>query len=683
MRLLRRLFGRHADAAPGHDVPARVTAPLAAEARALDELARILSGPHPFDAVVADVTGFAMRRLGAEGAGLLLVADDQQGFIVAAAVGSVAHCAGRRIAESDGGIALEALAHEQVRAASAPAPGGVEVCGGVRARSACAAPLLAHGVTAGVLVAVDKRCGAFDEDDGRFLSAVATHTAVVLANARFFEMVERGKRQWEATVDALSEGIALVDGDGRVLRANAGFARLTGQRRQTLIGRRICEALFGDHHSLNDLIRAAREGTRAAPLVRRSEALRRVLRIVAAPISPEAGIGSVVVAAEDVTEQQALEAQSIQSEKMAAVGTLVSGVAHELNNPLTSIAGLAEFLLEQPAGTVPDRDHLRIIAEEAQRAGSIVRNLLTFARKGPVERERLDLADVVERTLFLMDWEIRLQAITLERHLASDLPPVVGDRQQLQQVVLNLVSNAVQALVGLPPGLPRRITVTVEATDERVIARVADTALGIPADVLPQIFSPFFTTKPHGEGTGLGLFISYGLVEGHGGTLTAESRPGAGATFTLSLPRAPALEAASVPSEAAGIAEPLRGPRRILVVDDDPAVRRMVSALFASEGHTVDAAADGDGALALARGGEYDLVIADRRAVAGGTPFLQALAGERPGWAARLIVSTADIQPQTAAGGPTPAARVLRKPFNLRDLRSAAATVFAAAEAPG
>ncbi|MGD0485167.1 MAG: ATP-binding protein [Gemmatimonadales bacterium] len=679
MASLRRLLARLAGVAPasGDDLAAQL-ARRNAEGRALEDLTRLLSASLEVERVATGVTGFACRLLDAEGSAVLLAADDQQGFVTAAAAGSLAHCAGRRLESATGGIVLDAVAHEQLRVASGDSPDGVMVCDGVRARSAAAAPLLAHGVTAGALVVVDKRGGPFDEDDGRLLAAVATHTAVALANARFFEMVERGKRQWEATFDALSEGIALVDARGRVLRANAGFARLTGERLQALIGRHACDVLFGEPRSLADLLDAAREGMRTPPLVRRSDLLRRVLRVVAAPIAATAGMGSVVVAVEDVTEQQALEAQAIQSEKMAAVGTLVSGVAHELNNPLTSIAGLAEFLLEQPEGTVPDRDHLRVIAEEAQRAGSIVRNLLTFARKGPAERARLDLGDVIERTLFLMDWELKLQGITLERHVAPDLPAVVGDRQQLQQVVLNLVTNAAQAVAALPAGLPRRVTVSAEAVDERVVVRVADSGLGIPADVLPQVFSPFFTTKSQGEGTGLGLFISYGLVEGHGGTLTAESRPGAGATFTLALPGAGGRAGPAPGMEERGAPAPAFSPRRILLVDDDPGVRRLVAALFTHEGHKVDAAPDGDAALRLAREGDYDLVIADRRAAAAGAPFLQALERARPGWGPRVIVSTADVQAGPAAGGPTPAARTLRKPLNLRDLREAAAAVWAA-----
>jgi two-component system cell cycle sensor histidine kinase/response regulator CckA len=263
--------------------------------------------------------------------------------------------------------------------------------------------------------------------------------------------------------------------------------------------------------------------------------------------------------------------------------------------------------------------------------------------------------------------------------MARDLPEVLGDRQQLQQVVLNLVTNAVQALAAMPPGLPRRITVVVEPSGDRVVVRVADTGLGIPADVLPQVFSPFFTTKPFGEGTGLGLFISYGLVEGHGGTLTAESRPGAGATFTMALPRATG-KAVERPADAPLPAPERPGPaRRILVVDHDPAVRRTVAVLFAREGHEVDAAGDGDAALRMAREREYDLLIVERRAAAEGTPFLEALQRVRPEWKGRVLVSTAEVQ-QAGTGDPSAAAvRLLRKPFNLRDLRSAANAVWTAA----
>src|SRR2546426_423605 len=240
----------------------------------------------------------------------------------------------------------------------------------------------------------------------------------------------------------------------------------------------------------------------AVALVARPDRLRRTLRLNAAPIGGAGPGRGLVVLVEDVTDQQAMEAQLIQSEKLAAVGQLVSGVAHELNNPLTSIAGLAEFLLEQQELGPKDRDHLQVIHEQAERAGRIVRNLLTFARKGPGERARVNLNDVVQRALLLMSYDLKLKDIRTEKNLGSGMPDVVGDRHALQQVVLNLVTNAAHALAGNEAGRPRTIRINTWF-DQRVRLRVADTGPGIPEEVLSHLFTPFFTTKEPGHGTGL------------------------------------------------------------------------------------------------------------------------------------------------------------------------------------
>ena len=407
--------------------------------------------------------------------------------------------------------------------------------------------------------------------------------------------------------------------------------------------------------------------------MRRSETLNRVLRVAAAPVARAVDAASLVVVVEDITEQQALEAQLIQSEKMAAVGTLVSGVAHELNNPLASIAGLSEFLLEQSADAAPGREHLRVISEQAARAGRIVRDRLTFARKGPVERAPVDLSDVVQRTLGLMGYDLQRRGVTAEVSVAPDLPRVFGDRHQLQQVALNLLGNAAHAVETLPTGQPRRVIISLQAEDGRVVLRVADTGPGLSDEVRARMFSPFFTTKAPGEGTGLGLFVSYGIAESHGGTLTAESRAGQGATLLLSLP------AAGRSGLARGSRETANGLRRILVVDDDPVVRQVVSALFSRGGHRVDAAVSGSDALRLAQGERYDLVIADRLASADEEPFATALARLPGNLAARLVLSTSDVRRDSEEGRAT-GPRNLRKPFDLRELKKTAEEVFGLAE---
>jgi two-component system NtrC family sensor kinase len=221
---------------------------------------------------------------------------------------------------------------------------------------------------------------------------------------------------------------------------------------------------------------------------------------------------------------------------MASIGQLVSGVAHELNNPLTSIAGLSELLLERPAHMELPREHLRVIHAQAERAGRIVRNLLTFARKGVPEQTAVDLNDVVARTSLLIVYELQLHGIELFSHLSPDPVVVLGDRYELQQVLLNLVTNAVQAVAGLEQGKPRRIILSTSRSGGDAVLRVRDSGPGVPKHLAPYLFTPFFTTKAPGEGTGLGLSLSYGLVKTHGGALTYEPPAEGGAEFCVTLP---------------------------------------------------------------------------------------------------------------------------------------------------
>jgi len=637
------------------------------ELYSLQELAHVLSASLRFDRVVAEMARYAMRALDATGAAVVLAPEHGGTFDVLAAKGVLAPYLHRAIDPESGGMVLEAIGHERVVLRSAP-DGGLVLVEGVRARTAVAAPLRAHGVTVGAIVVVDKLVGEFSDEDARLLSTAATHAAVVLANARFFELIRVGKEQWEDTFDALAEGIAIVDAGAVVRRANTAMAGLMREPITAAIGRPLGESLFGDPGALADLLQPARDGLHPAPVVRRSPTLGRWLRISVGPLATPSVEAVAVVVVEDITEQKALEGQLVQSEKLAAVGTLVSGVAHELNNPLTSITGLSEFLLEQ--GTVDEQtaSHLRVINDQAERASRIVRNLLSFAHKSTTERGLVDLGDVVQRTGLLMGYELRRSGIEMETVVAPDVPPVLANRDQVQQVLLNLMTNAMYALGALPPGAPRRLTIAAEPAGDRVHLKVSDTGPGIPPEAAAQIFDPFFTTKPPGEGTGLGLFLSYGIAGAHGGTLTVDSAPGGGATFTLALPRA-TDDAARTPAAA-----PVAGPapaRRILVVDDDETMRRLAVVFFAHEGHVVDEARNGNEGLERARSEEYDLVIADRRAAVGDEPFALALARARPGWTLRTV---------TSGGGPgdPPGARTLRKPFAPRDLRAVAAEVWGA-----
>jgi two-component system NtrC family sensor kinase len=653
----------------------------------LQELSYVLSDSLELDRIVEQVVRYAVRFLDAQGALLALAGDAPADALrIAAAEGTLAELRGRAIAPDDPGLVARSVSRDHLEMVRNSGGEPMRLVSDVQVASAAAVPMRAHGVVVGTLVIADPREGVFVAEDLRLLSTLATHAAVVIANARFFEMVRRAKEQWETAFDALSEGIAVVDDEGRVRRANRALAGLLGTTLPSVVGTHLCHPLLGKSHALMGLLEAARRGDHPPALVARSEHLAggvgpgRTLRVNAARIPSATRDQSVVVLVEDVTDQQAMETQLIQSEKLAAVGQLVSGVAHELNNPLTSIAGLSEFLLEQKEISKKDRGHLKVIHEESERAGRIVRNLLTFARKGPAERAPVDLNDVIQRTLQLMEYDLKLKDIDLRRDLRVALPDVLGDRDSLQQVVLNLLTNAAQAVAENHKGRPRAITVSTWF-DEHVHLRVADTGPGISDVVAQNVFTPFFTTKEPGHGTGLGLSITYSIVENHGGRITVERPSNGGAAFRVDLPPVPPgapAPAPPTPPPPAPTSPPAK--RTILLVDDDPAVRRMVKALFGRDGHAVEIARNPQHALELAQRGGFDLIIADARAATrgGGKLFVEELVGRLPALRDRTIVATGDVGLATEETLTRLGLRYVRKPFNLRDLRDEAARLWGA-----
>lgn len=646
----------------------------------LQELAYVLSDSLQLDRIVEQVVRYAMRFLDARGALVALTAGEQAGPLrVTAAEGSLTELLGMTVERDDGGLLARSVNRDRLELVRPVGGEVVAIARDATATSAAAVPLRAHGVAIGTLVIAEPRAGALESEDIRLLSTVATHAAVVLANARFFAMVQRAKEQWETACDALREGFAVVDAAGRVQRANRALAELLGESVPHVLGTDLSQAIFEHPDMLRQRLAETQGGVSQPPLLARSEKLGRTLRIDAAPIPSAPDERSVVVLVEDVTDQEMLETQLIQSEKLAAVGQLVSGVAHELNNPLTSIAGLSELLLQQSGLVTKDREHLQVIHEQAERAGRIVRNLLVFARKGPADATRVDVGDVVRRTLLLLSYDMRMREIEIVKELGADIPDVLGDRAALQQVVLNLLTNAAQAVATVPEGKPRKITVRTWF-DDTVHLRITDTGPGIPNEVASHVFTPFFTTKEPGQGTGLGLSITYSIVDAHGGTISLE-RPSEGAAFRVDLPPAPADAPAHAPRGEPTLPKgsPVGAPRRILLVDDDPAVGRLVRAFFGRDGHTVEIARNGTHALELAGAGSWDLVIADGRASTQDRLFVEELLERYPALRERVLVATGDVRPGTEETIAALGVRYLRKPFNLRLLRDEAARVWVAA----
>jgi signal transduction histidine kinase len=235
----------------------------------------------------------------------------------------------------------------------------------------------------------------------------------------------------------------------------------------------------------------------------------------------------------DLTEHKKMEEQLILTDRLASIGELASGIAHELNNPLTGVIGLSQLLTQK---NLPEeiREDLDLIYSEAQRAASVVKNLLTFARKHTPAKELTDINEVVSKVLELRAYEERVNNIEAVTHLAADLPQIKADHFQLQQVFLNIIINAEHFMIEAHG--KGTMTITTERTGDGVRASFTDDGPGISRDDLRHIFDPFFTTKEVGKGTGLGLSICHGIVSAHGGQISAESEPGRGATFIVELP---------------------------------------------------------------------------------------------------------------------------------------------------
>jgi two-component system NtrC family sensor kinase len=258
------------------------------------------------------------------------------------------------------------------------------------------------------------------------------------------------------------------------------------------------------------------------------------MRASASPLyDAESVLSGVIVSVRDITVEKKLEQQIIQSERLAAMGQMIGGFAHELNNPLTSILGLAE-LLQEDETREPTRKQLAMLQQQARRAAEIVQNLMYFSRPPAPGKSSVNLADLLQRTLHLHAYSLRKNNITVDFLPDTALPAVSGDAHQLMQVFLNLILNSEQAMRDVRDRGTLRIR--FERRDHAVAIVVQDDGPGIPPEILPNIFDPFYTTKRPGRGTGLGLSICKAILREHSGNIEASSGPGGGAIFTVTLP---------------------------------------------------------------------------------------------------------------------------------------------------
>jgi signal transduction histidine kinase len=379
----------------------------------------------------------------------------------------------------------------------------------------------------------------------------------------------------------------------------------------------------------------------------------------------------------DVSERKKLDDETreiyhqlLQAEKMAALGQTISGVAHELNNPLATILSWSERLTQKTTLESSVRRGLEIIFSESERAARIVRNLLTFARKRQTTRAMVDVNQVIRETLALRAYEQRVTNITIIDALAAGLPHVFADGHQVQQVLLNLIINAEQAMLSANGRGILVVRTWHDADHESVVLEINDDGPGIPDEVQPKIFDPFFTTKDVGKGTGLGLTVAYAIVQEHGGRIRLESPPGGGASFYVEFP----VSGAKLSEPPASRRRPVPGDgvpgASILIVEDEAPLALAVSDALREAGYTVEHAGDGEQALERLRKKTFDFVICDLKMPRlDGKAFFRALTTTMPRLTRRVLFVTGDVAGTDAESFlEQSGCRWLAKPFRLADL---------------
>ena len=501
------------------------------------------------------------------------------------------------------------------------------------------------------------------------VEAMADLLAVALENAELVDTMRQTEWRFRTLFRAAPDVVLTILSSGRIREVNDAAREVFGVDPIQLVGRTLSDlALPADRDALEETLREAFGGRAGRAEVRMAidgdASAKRVVSFAASRL-PQADPPTLLLVGRDVTSERELRMRLMESDRLAAVGELVAGVAHEVNNPLSSISAFAQLLLRDDTLNATQRDSLEVIRSETQRASQVVKDLLAFARRSEPQQESLDLNLVLTRSLKMRGYQLDAADVKVELALADDLPTVVGDGRQLQQVCLNLLTNAVQAMEGRGGGT---LVVRTRGEGELVMLEMRDTGPGISDEVRARVFEPFFTTKPEGEGTGLGLSVSYGIVAAHGGTIAVAETSSAGTTFRVTLPagEAPASQRTQRDSGQIVLRSPLSG-LRLLFVDDEPALRASMQKYGNIRGFDVVTATDGASALAVLEETGVDVIVCDLRMPGmDGPTFHEALRRMRPGLAARTVFITGDVVSASMRG--VVKQPIVTKPFSFERL---------------
>ncbi len=534
-------------------------------------------------------------------------------------------------------------------------------------RSAVAVPLLFGSDALGVLSVRRDQADTLTDQDWLALELLASQATLAIRNEALLSKARQSEELYRDLFELSGVPMLVYGRDGVIEMVNRAFELLTGYERDELLGNTSVFDLMepGERARLYEIHRRYWAGEKRLDQMHEIRAMMKdgETRFLEAMLHRMPSRESVTAVLIDRTEPRQLQRQLIQSEKAAALGQLVSGVAHELNNPLTTILGYAQLLQDDDNPEVADEAAL--IEREARRSQRIIEGLLSFARERAVRFTPTDVNEAVLEAVRIPEYAMKVDDIDLSLDLAPDLPITSADPHQLVQVFLNIINNAHFAM----RGTGGRLSIATRLVEGVIEVEISDSGPGMAEAEARRAFDPFFTTKDVNEGTGMGLSVSEGIVRRHNGSIELQTAPGEGATFIVRLPVRTAGEGEEEPEAPAPI--PV-APVRVLVVDDERPLLDLVYKALTALGHTVDTAASARRALSLLEENTYDVILSDLRMPGmSGTDFHRRVLERWPELADSFVIVTGDTMAlETSALLKRSDVRVMRKPFTLEQLRA-------------
>jgi len=490
------------------------------------------------------------------------------------------------------------------------------------------------------------------------------------------EALRMSEERYRTILEDMEKGYYETDLSGNVTFANDSICRVLGYSSKQMIGTNYRKYAYDEENVrkmykyTNVVYKTGRPAKWFSLEYRTKNGEKRFMEVSIAPKFDEhremVGFRGII---NDVTERKAIEQQALVTNKLASIGELASGVAHELNNPLTTVMGYAQLLVDSKDVPGHVKSDLDKIYQESQRAAKIVQNLLSFARRRKPEKTYFDINDLVQKTLDLRSYELKVNNISVRINIELDMPEIKADYHQIQQVILNMLINAEQALTEMRR--QGKITITTSTVKDRIIINIVDNGPGIPKNNIDRIFDPFFTTKEAGKGTGLGLSVCRGIVTAHGGKMYVESERGKGAAFTIELPISVAeeteIELISVVPEDTSRPRQTDG-ENVLIVDDEPGIRDILARILTETGYRTDCAPDAKSALIKLDENGYDLFIIDLKLPRiSGKKLYEIMMEKHPSSTEKVLFITGDtITPSTQDFLDSTKRPYLAKPFNPR-----------------